>query len=82
MSDDFDFADDQEEYDFEYEEDDEEQPDADLENRYYAAKALKEEGAERALEAFEQIVAAQDEPCEWYARRGHCDVANQPPPTS
>ncbi|CDH49573.1 cop9 signalosome complex subunit 2 isoform 1 [Lichtheimia corymbifera JMRC:FSU:9682] len=67
MSDDDDFMleDDDQEYDFEYEDDDDEEPDADLENRYYNAKARKEDDPEGAITEFQGVVDAEEEKGDW-----------------
>ncbi|BFZ55737.1 hypothetical protein PYCC9005_002778 [Savitreella phatthalungensis] len=65
MSDDDDFMQDSdaddEQYDFEYEDDgsDEEGGDIDLENRYYNAKALKEDDPKAAIDALREVVVAE-----------------------
>ncbi|KAJ3041216.1 COP9/signalosome complex subunit Csn2 [Rhizophlyctis rosea] len=67
MSDDDDFMveDDEEEFDFEYEDEDTEEPDADLENKYYNAKAHKEDDPDTAIQEFEAVVKAEEEPGDW-----------------
>ncbi|KAI8890880.1 PCI-domain-containing protein [Backusella circina FSU 941] len=53
-------------YDFDYEDDeDEEEPDIDLENKYYNAKARKEDDPKEALVEFQAVVDTQDEKCDW-----------------
>lgn len=44
----------EEEYDFEYSDEEQEETDVDLENTYYAAKALKTEDPAAAVEAFRE----------------------------
>jgi len=57
MSDVDDFmAGDDEEYDLEYSEDSNSEPDVDLENQYYNSKALKEDDPQRALENFQKVL--------------------------
>ncbi|CAO3689041.1 unnamed protein product [Rhizopus stolonifer] len=67
MSDDDDFMlEDEEEYDFEYEDDDEQdEPDVDLENKYYNAKARKEDDPEEALLEFQSVVDTEEEEGDW-----------------
>ncbi|KAI7899148.1 uncharacterized protein BX663DRAFT_518715 [Cokeromyces recurvatus] len=57
MSDDDDFMleDEEEDYDFDYD-DEEEEPDVDLENKYYNAKAKKEDDLKEALEEFQSTL--------------------------
>ncbi|KAI8137389.1 PCI domain-containing protein [Fennellomyces sp. T-0311] len=52
-------------YDFEYEDDDDDEPDADLENRYYNAKARKEDDPEGAITEFQGVVDAEEEKGDW-----------------
>ena len=59
-----------EDYEFEY--DDEEDTNdvgADLENKYYTAKARKEGDVEQAIQDFEAIVKEEDPPADWRAAR-------------
>ncbi|KAJ6219660.1 hypothetical protein RDWZM_005472 [Blomia tropicalis] len=66
MSDQDDFmCDDDEDYDLEYSEDSNSEPDVDLENQYYNSKALKE-NPERALESFQKVLHLENgEKGEW-----------------
>ena len=63
--------DDDEEFDFEYEDEDdddetgENQGQVDLENKYYNAKAVKEDDAGTAIEMFQSIVDAESEKGDW-----------------
>ncbi|KAL1936248.1 hypothetical protein VTP01DRAFT_382 [Rhizomucor pusillus] len=63
--DDFMLEDDEQDYDFEYEDDEDEEPDADLENRYYSAKARKEDDPEGAISDFQGVVDAEHEKGDW-----------------
>ena len=54
MSDCDDFMGDDEEYDLEYSEESNSEPDVDLENQYYNSKALKEDDPKAALESFQR----------------------------
>ena len=45
-----------EDYDLEYSEDSNSEPDVDLENQYYNSKALKEEDPKAALESFQRVL--------------------------
>ncbi|KAG0746510.1 hypothetical protein G6F57_000925 [Rhizopus arrhizus] len=67
MSDDDDFMlEDEEEYDFEYEDDeDQDEPDVDLENKYYNAKARKEDDPQEALVEFQSVVDTEEEKGDW-----------------
>ncbi|OBZ85751.1 COP9 signalosome complex subunit 2 [Choanephora cucurbitarum] len=68
MSDDDDFMleDQEEDYDFDYEDDDdEEEPDVDLENKYYNAKARKEDEPEEAIREFQSVVDTEEEKGDW-----------------
>ncbi|KAF7731243.1 COP9/signalosome complex subunit Csn2 [Apophysomyces ossiformis] len=67
MSDDDDFMleDDDQEYDFDYEDDEDEEPDVDLENKYYNAKAQKEDDPEGAIAEFRSVVDTQEEKGDW-----------------
>lgn len=56
MSDCDDFMGDDEEYDLEYSEESNSEPDVDLENQYYNSKALKEDDPKAALESFQRWV--------------------------
>ena len=50
------YDDDEEDYDLEYSEDSNSEPDVDLENQYYNSKALKEENPKAALESFQRVL--------------------------
>ncbi|KAI8984717.1 PCI domain-containing protein [Mycotypha africana] len=64
--DDFMLEDEEEDYDFGYDDDDdEEEPDVDLENRYYNAKARKEDDLKEALVEFQNIVDTEEEKGDW-----------------
>ncbi|KAI9595574.1 COP9 signalosome complex subunit 2-like protein [Syncephalis fuscata] len=67
MSDDDFMLEDEDGYDFEYSSGEEEDaPDADLENKYYNAKSLKDEGdAAGAIKEFQQVVEAEEEKGDW-----------------
>ena len=49
-----------EEYDLEYSEDSNSEPDVDLENQYYNSKALKDQSPEEALKSFQKVVDLED----------------------
>lgn len=49
-------CDDEEEYDLEYSEDSNSEPDVDLENQYYNSKALKEDDPRAALASFTRVL--------------------------
>ena len=49
-------GDEDEDYDLEYSEDSNSEPDVDLENAYYNSKALKEESPSSALESFQRVL--------------------------
>ncbi|KAB7499505.1 COP9 signalosome complex subunit 2 [Armadillidium nasatum] len=49
-------CDDEVEYDLEYSEDSNSEPDVDLENQYYNSKALKEEAPKTALASFQRVL--------------------------
>ncbi|CAG0890637.1 unnamed protein product [Darwinula stevensoni] len=51
---------DDEEYDLEYSEDSNSEPDVDLENQYYNSKALKEEDPKGALKAFSRVLELEE----------------------
>lgn len=66
--DDFMMEDEDENYDFDYEDEDEDQEeptDVDLENRYYNAKARKEDDPIGAIDDFQAVVDAEEEKCDW-----------------
>lgn len=69
MSDDEDFMVDdagmEEDYDFEYEDDDDQDANADVENRYYNAKALKQDRPDEAIRELQAIVDSEAEKGEW-----------------
>ncbi|XP_039272070.1 COP9 signalosome complex subunit 2-like [Styela clava] len=66
IEDDEDFmCDDDVEYDLEYSEDSNSEPDVDLENQYYNSKALKEEDPRLALESFQRVLDLEEEKGEW-----------------
>ena len=55
-----------EDYDLEYSEDSNSEPDVDLENQYYNSKALKEEDPKAALESFQRVLDLENaEKGEW-----------------
>lgn len=56
MSDSDFMCDDDEEYDLEYSEESNSEPDVDLENQYYNSKALKEDDPRKALESFHTVL--------------------------
>ncbi len=49
-------CDEDEDYDLEYSEDSNSEPDVDLENQYYNSKALKEDNPKAALESFQKVL--------------------------
>ncbi|RWS03815.1 COP9 signalosome complex subunit 2-like protein [Dinothrombium tinctorium] len=49
-------VDDDEDYDLEYSEDSNSEPDVDLENQYYNSKALKEDDPKAALQSFQKVL--------------------------
>jgi len=65
MSDCDDFMGDDEEYDLEYSEESNSEPDVDLENQYYNSKALKEDDPKAALESFQRVLDLEEEKGEW-----------------
>jgi len=67
MSDyDDDFMADEEDYDLEYSEDSNSEPDVDLENQYYNSKSLKENNPQGALESFQRVLDLENgEKGEW-----------------
>jgi len=67
MSDyDDDFMADDEDYDLEYSEDSNSEPDVDLENQYYNSKALKESSPQAALDSFQRVLDLENgEKGEW-----------------
>ncbi|CAG8511503.1 6771_t:CDS:10 [Acaulospora morrowiae] len=64
MSDD-DFMLEDEDYNFDYEDDEQEEPDVDLENKYYAAKARKEDDPIGAIKEFQSVVETEQEKGDW-----------------
>ncbi|XP_046839204.1 COP9 signalosome complex subunit 2 [Xenia sp. Carnegie-2017] len=64
MDDDF-MCDEDDEYDLEYEEDSNSEPDVDLENQYYNSKAQKENDPGGALESFQKVLELEEEKGEW-----------------
>merc|ERR1712080_204745 len=58
-------CDEDEDYDLEYSEDSNSEPDVDLENQYYNSKALKEDDPHAALESFEKVLFLEQEKGEW-----------------
>merc|ERR1711970_1145782 len=65
MSDCDDFMGDDEEYDLEYSEESNSEPDVDLENQYYNSKALKEDDPKAALSSFQKVLELEGEKGEW-----------------
>jgi len=67
MSDyDDDFMAEDEDYDLEYSEDSNSEPDVDLENQYYNSKSLKEDNPKAALESFQRVLDLENgEKGEW-----------------
>ncbi|KAG1099748.1 hypothetical protein G6F42_017778 [Rhizopus arrhizus] len=63
--DDFMLEDEEEDYDFDYEDDEEEEPDVDLENKYYNAKARKEDDPKEALVEFQSVIDTEEEKGDW-----------------
>ncbi|KAG9289978.1 hypothetical protein G9A89_010284 [Geosiphon pyriformis] len=63
--DDFMLEDDEEEYNFDYEDDEQEEPDVDLENKYYNAKARKEDDPAVAIKEFQSVVDTETEKGDW-----------------
>lgn len=53
-------CDDEEEYDLEYSEDSNSEPDVDLENQYYNSKALKDDDPRAALASFTRVLELED----------------------
>ena len=49
----------------EYEDESNSEPDADLENQYYSAKALKELNPREAIGEFEKVLDLESEKGEW-----------------
>ena len=59
-------CDEDEDYDLEYSEESNSEPDVDLENQYYNSKALKEEDPRAALESFQRVLDLENgEKGEW-----------------
>ncbi|KAL5004055.1 hypothetical protein ScPMuIL_017511 [Solemya velum] len=66
MSDEEFMCDDDEEYDLEYSEESNSEPDVDLENQYYNSKALKEDDPRAALDSFQKVLELEGkEKGEW-----------------
>jgi len=66
MSDCDDFMDDdEEEYDLEYSEESNSEPDVDLENQYYNSKSLKEDDPKAALQSFQRVLDLEGDKGEW-----------------
>uniref|UniRef100_A0A1D1YX05 COP9 signalosome complex subunit 2 n=1 Tax=Anthurium amnicola TaxID=1678845 RepID=A0A1D1YX05_9ARAE len=63
--DDFMLEDDDEDYNFDYEDDEQEEPDVDLENKYYNAKARKEDDPDVAIKEFQSVVDTEQEKGDW-----------------
>ncbi|GES99403.1 COP9 signalosome complex subunit 2 [Rhizophagus clarus] len=63
--DDFMLEDDDEDYNFDYEDDEQEEPDVDLENKYYNAKARKEDDPNVAIKEFQSVVDTEQEKGDW-----------------
>ncbi|KAJ3295368.1 COP9 signalosome complex subunit 2 [Borealophlyctis nickersoniae] len=57
--------DDEEEFGFDYEDEDDEEPDAGLENKYYSAKAHKEDDPQTAMAEFQAVVDEEEEKGDW-----------------
>ncbi|KAI1301436.1 COP9 signalosome complex subunit 2 [Halotydeus destructor] len=58
--------DDDEDYDLEYSEDSNSEPDVDLENQYYNSKAIKEDEPKKALDTFQKVLDLENgEKGEW-----------------
>ena len=53
-------CDEDEDYDLEYSEDSNSEPDVDLENQYYNSKALKEDNPKAALESFQRVLDLEE----------------------
>ncbi|KAH6562944.1 hypothetical protein BASA50_000200 [Batrachochytrium salamandrivorans] len=65
FEDDFMVEDGDEDFGFEYEDDDVEEPDVDLENKYYSAKGHKEDSPQIAIKEFRSVVATEDVKGDW-----------------
>eukprot|EP00123_Amoebidium_parasiticum_P013676 comp22092_c0_seq1/m.32218 comp22092_c0_seq1/g.32218 ORF comp22092_c0_seq1/g.32218 comp22092_c0_seq1/m.32218 type:complete len:441 (-) comp22092_c0_seq1:562-1884(-) len=65
MSDEDFMCEDDEDYGFEYSSDDGSEPDVDLENQYYTAKAAKDTRPDDALKGFDKVLSLQTEKGEW-----------------
>ncbi|XP_030832616.1 COP9 signalosome complex subunit 2-like [Strongylocentrotus purpuratus] len=63
--DDFMADNDSDDYNLEYSEDTNSEPDVDLENQYYNSKALKEDDPKSALESFQKVLDLEDEKGDW-----------------
>lgn len=64
MDDDF-MCDEDDDYDLEYEEDTNSEPDVDLENQYYNSKAMKENDPNGALGSFHKVLDLEEDKGEW-----------------
>ncbi|XP_075431750.1 COP9 signalosome complex subunit 2 isoform X3 [Ascaphus truei] len=64
MEDDF-MCDDEDDYDLEYSEDSNSEPNVDLENQYYNSKSLKEDDPKGALSSFQKVLELEGEKGEW-----------------
>eukprot|EP00002_Diphylleia_rotans_P034631 TRINITY_DN7467_c0_g1_i2.p1 TRINITY_DN7467_c0_g1~~TRINITY_DN7467_c0_g1_i2.p1 ORF type:complete len:348 (-),score=88.96 TRINITY_DN7467_c0_g1_i2:139-1182(-) len=58
-------SDGEDDYGFEYSEEDDDQPDVDIENQYYNAKALIESDPREAMEGFRTVIDMETEKGEW-----------------
>ncbi|RDD37030.1 COP9 signalosome complex subunit 2 [Trichoplax sp. H2] len=66
MADEDDFmCEDDDDYDLDYSEDSNSEPDVDLENQYYNSKSLKEDDPEAALEGFQKVLELEEEKGDW-----------------
>jgi COP9 signalosome complex subunit 2 len=54
-----------EDYDLEYSEADDSEPDIDLENQYYNAKSLKGDDNDAALQGFKRVLELEEEKGVW-----------------
>lgn len=57
--------DDEEDYDLEYSEDSNSEPDVDLENQYYNAKSIKDDDPNGALSGFSRVLELEEDKGEW-----------------
>ncbi|XP_038079183.1 COP9 signalosome complex subunit 2 [Patiria miniata] len=58
-------CDEEEDYDLEYSEDSNSEPDVDLENQYYNSKALKEDDPRTALDSFQRVLDLEEDKGDW-----------------